>query len=101
MSEQRDASFRQVVKDAVVEVIQATGMPINERSDAHLLSIAILRRLHERGLAIHDPVNCRRVPWQDRVKPSASNGSQEPPGREMTLEEQAAVGLLEVADDVP
>lgn len=102
MSGQRDASFRQVVKDSVKEVLRelnAVSMHSDE-FDAHSLSIVILRRLHDRGLAIHDPVNCIRRPWQDREKPQRTSGPTTL-GRDMTPEEMIATGFLTVSDDVP
>jgi len=72
---------------------------------ATTLANHLLMNLHERGLAIHDPANCVRVPWQERERAAgARQTGQDAPneyGREMTLDEQIAVGLVSAADDVP
>lgn len=94
----RDGSFRAIVLKAIT--IEAGGLDrgAGEVVFAKAVATSILERLHERGLAIHDPANCVRRPWQDRTK-DAAMPPIETVGREMTLDEMAAVGL--VSDDVP
>lgn len=88
--ERRDRSFSRIVEEAYSETF-AYGDGLTDEMAAE-----ILKRLHERGLAIHDTANCVRVPWQERagrVQPG------ETLGRPMTEAEMAAVGLI--SDDVP
>lgn len=88
----RDGSFRRIVKEACVEVAGDDFL-----IDSKKLAESILARLHRRELAIHDPANCVRRPWRDRTPAALS----EPLGREMTLDEQIATGVLVVSDDLP
>jgi hypothetical protein len=98
VSAARDASFRQIVRNSFNAVD-------GRRSAASQIAEAILAELHERGLAIHDVENCIRRPWQDREKGAGAvrTGVEAPEtiGREMTLDEQIAVGMVAVSDDTP
>lgn len=94
--ERRDRSFARIVERAVYDlhVVQGYVAP----KDGGAIAAAILAMLHADGLAIHDPQNCVRKPWQQR---QAREAAQEPVGRPMTVEEQIRVGLLTVTDELP
>ena len=94
MSTARDASFRQCVRDAL-GVIGDDFRTVPEFTNK--LAKEVLDQVHRRGLAIHDPANCVRVPWQERGKPQPD----EELGRPMTLAEQVRVGLIVPSDDIP
>ena len=102
MSAGRDASFRQIIREAIA----AVGTDFRTAHEfENKVAKAALDQVHARGLAIHDPENCIRRPWQDREKPPRGDRTgQDAPeaiGREMTLDEQIAVGMVVVSDDVP
>jgi hypothetical protein len=92
MSLARDASFRQIIRDAIGQV----GTDFDSGHDfVNKVAKAALDQVHERGLAIHDPANCVRVPWQERGR------AEESLGRDMTPEEQVTLGVVKPFDDVP
>jgi hypothetical protein len=95
--ERRDRSFRAVVA-YVGEHVGIHLLPGSmEKIDIDRFARALLDELHARGLAIHDPANCLRKPWQERGRDSGVQPI-ETMGRAMTSDEMIMVGLLAVGD---
>lgn len=95
--DRRDRSFTRIIEGALLEV----GAPDeDDDSTVHAASVSavVKRKLREAGLAIHDPANCIRRPWQER------NGQMQPIesfGRPMTAQEQIDLLGVQVSDEVP